>query len=691
MVAAMCFLVVACVSLLVCVVMLLHHQRAAVAHTEHDTCDAGEKTSRSEYLNAPLTPFSELTEAEVVSVHNYLLQHPSLGLIDVRKVSIRDNFVHVMEARVPKKAEVLDWLERGGPMPERVARAYIFRGNATPPVVEEYEVGPLPNPSYARLVRTPQRKTSIPYSVRPFSRAEFADVFRRLLPMLMRQVGQLLEESYGAKLGKGCRPRCLRLSMTPISSAFLPPDTRSAWFWLAYDLEFYTLHPLDLQFLVDTSHTDSSRWSIRRVYYAGQYFSGLGELAEKYARGIINVTRTAFPSAPESEVYSSLYMRGDTFPEEGKPPPVQVLPRGNRFKVRGSRVEYMLWSFTLRISPTVGIQLFDINFNKERIAYELSLQEIAVLYAGHTPAASMLYFADSAGLFGTRMRGLLEGVDCPSHAVYLDTKMFASNDGGLARFARAVCLFEHNTEVPLRRHRAYSMSGAFYGGLSDTVLILRAFMSLINYDYVVDYIFHVNGVVELKISSTGYLATSFYLPEEERFGTRVNQHVTAGLHQHLFHVKADLDIAGTSNTFGSWNVGVEKKKDDWGHDPSASHVQTVISKHVRRSESEACYNYDFNSPKYLLISGGNVSDLGHRRAYRIIPRGMTPALLPEGDGFEPSVSWSRCQVAVTRHHDDEPTSSSIFAMWDAKDPVVNFAKFMADDENIEDQVKRGDS
>jgi hypothetical protein len=36
--------------------------------------------------------------------------------------------------------------------------------------------------------------------------------------------------------------------------------------------------------------------------------------------------------------------------------------------------------------------------------------------------------------------------------------------------------------------------------------------------------------------------------------------------------------------------------------------------------------------------------------------------------------------------DEEESSSSIFAMWDAKDPVVNFKNYSEDNENIIDEV-----
>ncbi|PVD19731.1 hypothetical protein C0Q70_20222 [Pomacea canaliculata] len=683
-VAAAASVVVCGVSLLTCA-LLLHQCRQQHDPVLPAPCRETGSVSRSEYMDGPLTPFSELSPAEVNSVLAFLSSNVSLELRDVRGASIKDTFVHLMEARVPPKQDVLRWLTGGGPPPKRVAKVILFRGSADPPVVEEHEVGPLPEPTYSRLVSSKLRRTVVPFSLRPFSKAEFMPIFRHLTPLVAREVGDLLEESYGARLGPGCKPRCLRLSFTPVSSAFLPPNTRAAWFWLAYDLEFYTLHPLDLQILVDTTALDAANWTVERIFYAEQFFDSLKDLADRYSAGTINVTRVAFPEEPVEELYSSLHLRGDPFPTDDKPPPLQVMPRGQRFKVEGSRVHYLKWSLTLRVSPSVGLQLYDVNFGGERVAYEVSLQEIAVLYAGRSPAASMLYFADSAGLFGTRMRGLLQGVDCPAYATYLDTRMFTSNDGGLARFPRALCIFEHNSQSPLRRHRAYGLSGAFYGGLVDTMLIVRTYISVINYDYVIDYIFRSSGAIEVRIGSTGYLATSFYLAGEERYGTRVHKHVTAGMHQHVFHIKADLDVAGTPNTFSTWDVGVENTTHTWSHDPAAIYAQTYISKNVRQRESEGCYNYNFKVPKYLLISGGKPTELGNRRSYRVIPQGMSPAMLPPLVGFESSVPWARCQVAVTRHHDDEATSSSIFAMWDARDPVVNFTRYLADNENIENE------
>lgn len=69
---------------------------------------------------------------------------------------------------------------------------------------------------------------------------------------------------------------------------------------------------------------------------------------------------------------------------------------------------------------------------------------------------------------------------------------------------RSFCLFENNNGYPLRRHLSYSQSeGAFYGGMLDSVLVLRSIVTVVNYDYVLDFMFHQNGALETRVMSTG--------------------------------------------------------------------------------------------------------------------------------------------------------------------------------------------
>lgn len=57
-------------------------------------------------------------------------------------------------------------------------------------------------------------------------------------------------------------------------------------------------------------------------------------------------------------------------------------------------------------------------------------------------------------------------------------------------------------------------------------------------------------------------------------------------------------------------------------------------------------------------------------------------------GVEPSVSWARHQIAVTKYKETEKRSSSMYAIWDSDNgnPVVNFNSYIEDNEVLTDQV-----
>jgi len=45
------------------------------------------------------------------------------------------------------------------------------------------------------------------------------------------------------------------------------------------------------------------------------------------------------------------------------------------------------------------------------------------------------------------------------------------------------------------------------------------------------------------------------------------------------------------------------------------------------------------------------------------------------------------QVVMTKRKDDEETSSTLYNAMDHRDPVLDFQKYVDDDENITDQVR----
>ncbi|KAK3097716.1 hypothetical protein FSP39_012427 [Pinctada imbricata] len=583
----------------------------------------------------------QLTRHEMSVVLDYLYQKPDLNLEQIKDASIHKSFVHTIELKTPRKADVLRFLN-GEPPPKREAKVFIFRGDANPPYIGEYVVGPLPNVSYVRLENTTSRVTKVPYIYRPFSSFEFMAIYRYVIAAVGRDAHQVLLESYNATPTK-CGDHCLRFSMTPISSAFLKRGERKAWFWFAYDVEFFTLHPLDFQFLVDMTDANPRNWKIEDIWYSNQLFPSMKDFLSNYTCGAINKTRLSFPGENERYKSSLQFRQNSSMLEDDVRPPLLFDQDGPRYTVGDNIISYMAWGMEFKVSPTRGLELFNVRFDKETIVYEMSLQEVAVMYSGYSPTAKLFNYADSAGLFGTRSRGLLPGVDCPAHAKFVDVVLYSANEGGMRSYQNALCVFEQNDNIPLRRHRAYGRIGAFYGGVGTHSLVVRSILSVINYDYIIDYIFYQNGAIETKVSLTGYLGTSFYYPPELKFGAHLGKNLNAGMHLHLFNFKVDLDVRGTENRFETLDIEMINETDPWyGH----YHVQNQYTKSVSVTELDAVYKFNFSSPKYLLMSNNrSTTGEGLPRSYQIKATGISRVLLPDDYGFTKSISWSKYQLS----------------------------------------------
>ena len=125
-----------------------------------------------------------------------------------------------------------------------------------------------------------------------------------------------------------------------------------------------------------------------------------------------------------------------------------------------------------------GLQLWDVRWSGERIVYELSLQEIVVLYAGANPSAMFAHLSDSAFGLGDNTMRLVPGVDCPEHAAFLSTWVYKgrANPPRVEELPNTLCVFEHDAEVPIRRHRFGVFQAFFVGGGVCVILFLLLFL-----------------------------------------------------------------------------------------------------------------------------------------------------------------------------------------------------------------------
>ncbi|XP_040858356.1 amiloride-sensitive amine oxidase [copper-containing] [Ochotona curzoniae] len=626
--------------------------------------------------------FADLSDQELKAVHNFLWSRKELELQPCSAPTLAKNSVFLIEMLLPKKHNVLKFLDKGGKQPVREARAIIFFGAQEPPNITEFAVGPLPSPYYMRAL-SPRHQPS--WASRPISAVEYA-LLHHMLQEATKPLHRFFLDTTGFSY-QDCHNRCL--TFTDVSPRGFASGQRRSWLILQRFVEGFFLHPTGLELLVDHGSTDAQHWTVEQVWYNGKFYKSLEELAQKYADGEVDVVilEGPTPSAPGAEsteeppLFSSYKLRGDFPTPTNVSGPRLVQLNGPRYRLEGNAVQYGGWSFAFRLRSSSGIQILNVHFGGERVAYEVSVQEAVALYGGHTPAGMQTKYMDVGWGLGSVTHELAPGIDCPESATFLDTFHYYDADDPVY-YPRALCLFEMPTGVPLRRHFDSNFSGGFnfYAGLKGQALVLRTTSTVYNYDYIWDFIFYPNGVLEAKMHATGYVHATFYTPEGLRYGSRLHTHLLGNIHTHLVHYRVDLDVAGTKNSFQTLHMELENITVPWS--PQHHLVQPTLKEKQYFREHQAAFRFGQTLPKYLLFSSPKENRWGHKRSYRLQIHSMADQVLPPGWQEEQAVTWARYPLAVTKYRESEHCSSSIYNQNDPWDPPVVFEEFLRNNEDI---------
>ncbi|CAG5119357.1 unnamed protein product, partial [Candidula unifasciata] len=121
-------------------------------------------------------PFHDLTRTELIKLRSFLEKEPNIRAEKSNNASVGSSYIFTADVFLPKKADVLKFLDGAGrcPRPERRARVIMFRGDKSPAVVEEYICGPLPEVSRCDLLNLTTFRNPVEFSVRPFNGLETA-------------------------------------------------------------------------------------------------------------------------------------------------------------------------------------------------------------------------------------------------------------------------------------------------------------------------------------------------------------------------------------------------------------------------------------------------------------------------------------------------------------------------------------
>ena len=326
-----------------------------------------------------------------------------------------------------------------------------------------------------------------------------------------------------------------------------------------------------------------------------------------------------------------------------------VQPDGPSFTLAGDKVEWMGWQFRVGFNPREGLVLHEIGFKDagvvRPIIQRMALDEIFVPYAlpdGNWVWRAALDFGEYN--LGQYSESLEAGVDVPTNAIFFDEGVPLDDPAGDASYElpHAIALYERDGgSLWDRLDPATFVRDARFG----RELVVTASMAIGNYTYMVDYVFGLDGSIDVRAGATGTtlnrgIATN---GTDERFGGTVSPNISAPNHQHFFNFRIDFDVDGPSNRLVESNTqGVPST---YGN--AFSTTETAITTEGFRDINPT------TTRQWAVESTTAQNGLGEPTAYEIEPDEVARAYADTS--FEPlkHAPYAQHALWVTRFKDGE--------------------------------------
>ncbi|KAM0240142.1 hypothetical protein ACHAP5_008062 [Fusarium lateritium] len=481
--------------------------------------------------------FQSLTDQEYANVTAYLHKQEGLNLTAIVNSTSWDNVIVSLDLLQPNKTDALTYLEGNGPAPTRYARATLQFNSQVQPYIQEYMVGPLPvKEGSTKHEELNYMFTSGRGRINVYNAdSEAIATFNLLVGADIQNITQKLLNGTAA----GAEDDNLLIAGS--DPLIHHGDRVYQWneFYSAHTGEFFseTILPTSLQFKVDITGRDPSKWKVVGWYYDGNYWPATTEFKEAAE------TLERKPRPNVDGLWTSTDQQGGKLPLDHLYPPTAVQPDGPRFRLdrEENYVEWMDFSFFISNHKETGLQLHDVRYRGERIIYELGLQEAMAHYASQDPLHASSAYLDSSYGIGTSQWNLVDAFDCPSHSTYLNTSFYISEMTHI--HPNSLCLFEHDTEYPIQRH----LTGTHVSATKNIVFNVRSVSTVGNYDYLFEYTFHYDGSISVTVRASGYIQGAFWSGDGD-YGFHIHDNLSGSMHDHVINFKLDLDIKGRKNS-----------------------------------------------------------------------------------------------------------------------------------------------
>ncbi|KAI0319519.1 amine oxidase catalytic domain-containing protein [Amylostereum chailletii] len=628
---------------------------------------------------AKVNLWTSLTVDETASITKWIsAPEQGLNITSFAQGKLSDNVIFHVDAFRPSKADALAYLNdpTSDNLPARFSRVTVHHGGLSEPVIRDYLVGPLPIGPKASIRQLAEiyngHGGEIPFNARGFTNIE------ELTPVLaqyMIPLKHITEDLLGASALGLPNDTLVASANGPMS---FDGGFRRTWVSWRRNVPAPWLHPLDFHQYLDCSGNDPSNWKVLKVVYNHQVFPSIEAFTEAYHDGTL-IRPDTMPDAEEPS-WGTRKRPGKQRDLDHLPGPRSVSFAGLRFRVDRALqyVSWMGWGLYLGFDRDMGLSLWDLRFRDERIIYELSPQEAIAQYAGMDPMQATTAWLDRYFGMGGSVRDMIPGYDCPDEAVYLPATT-NSAEGSLTR-SRAICIFEQDANRPITRHTGYHENE--FGAVRGYILTIRSISTVGK--YVFDYMFQIDGTIEVRVSASGYLQGGFWEADREPYGGAIRASTMGSLHDHVINFKVDLDVVGTDNSLLATTTAQEEIEqpwfdDDWGK----TVIQQKITRTIIENEDDALLKYPVNfQGGYSIVNQAEKNRWGVSRGYAIHP-GYSPVhnTVVGSKRLLNNANWARYNLAVSKRKETELMSSTMWNLHLPGVPVVDFHKFF-DGENI---------
>ncbi|MGC7098472.1 primary-amine oxidase [Amycolatopsis lurida] len=376
---------------------------------------------------------------------------------------------------------------------------------------------------------------------------------------------------------------------------------------------------------------------------------GLVAYVDLIAREVCEIVDTgAVPIPRESGDYDDPEVRG---PLRTSQRPIEITqPDGPSFALHGNVLSWENWEVRLGYDMREGLVLHQLGFRDgdrlRPVVHRASVAEMVVPYADPGPIRFWQnYFDTGEYQLGSLANALELGCDCLGDITYVDA-VVAGGDGRPVTLPNAICIHEEDDGV-LWKHT--DPSNGSKQTRRQRRLVVSFFVTVGNYDYGFYWYLYLDGTIELKAKATGIVFTARYDERIAPYASQVAPDLAAPYHQHLFNVRLDMAVDGTTNAVDE----VEVERVPMG--PENPHGNAFRRRATRlRRESEAQRLAEPAAGRtWLVVNPERRNRLGDAPGYALIPEGQPVLLADEGSAIHGRATFASRHLWVTRYHPEE--------------------------------------